>query len=211
MHGERRRSGAVDLEHGRREAAGEDGLVVGVEPPKLRVGVAARRQRRTWLAAIEGQTGRKPIIYTSTGTYPVNMTTFAAYPLWVANYGASCPSMPLGWSTWHFWQYSSTGSVNGIDAGNVDLDEFNGTLAELMAFGSGAPSDSGMPGMGDGSDRVVGEAGLPSDAGAVEPDAGLEDASGDGGGSAMGKAGGVLATTDASMTAGHTEANPCGP
>ncbi len=31
------------------------------------------------------------------------------------------------------WQYTSTGSVSGI-GGNVDLDEFNGTLAQLQAL-----------------------------------------------------------------------------
>jgi lysozyme len=165
---------------------------------------------RTWLAAIEGQTGRTPIIYTSSGTYPVNMTAFAAYPLWVANYGASCPSMPVGWSTWRFWQYSSTGSVNGI-ANSADLDEFNGTLAELMAFGGGAPSDSGVPpGAGDGSDRGM-EAGPPAGMGALEPDGEAPGPSDDGGGSAMGKAGEAPRAFDASMMAADAESNPCGP
>ena len=37
----------------------------------------------------------------------------------------------LPWSSWEFWQYSSTGSVPGI-SGNVDLDVFDGTLLELL-------------------------------------------------------------------------------
>ena len=37
------------------------------------------------------------------------------------------------------WQYSSTGSVGGI-AGNVDLDRFDGTLADLQLLAGGSYS-----------------------------------------------------------------------
>ena len=147
----------------------------------------------TWLAAVEAQTGRTPIIYTSSGTYPVSTPAFAAYPLWVANYGASCPSMPTGWSQWQFWQNSSTGSVNGIGTGNVDLDEFNGTLADLTAFAGSALVDSGMPG-------PTGDGGPPSDAGPAESEAGAAEEAGvsGNGGSAMGNAGNMVSLADAS-------------
>jgi MYXO-CTERM domain-containing protein len=46
--------------------------------------------------------------------------------------------MPNGWSGWKFWQYSDSGSVSGIPA-TVDLDEFNGSLADLQAFAGGGP------------------------------------------------------------------------
>src|ERR1700716_1506195 len=88
---------------------------------------------RTWLAAVAAQTGRAPIIYTSLGTYPVTTSAFAAYTLWVANWTTACPTLPNGWSTWKFWQYSDMGSVAGI-SGAVDLDEFDGTLADLVSF-----------------------------------------------------------------------------
>lgn len=88
---------------------------------------------RTWLAIVQAQTGRSPIIYTSSGLYPVMTAAFASYPLWVANWTTGCPTMPIGWSTWKFWQYSDMGAVSGI-AVPVDLDEFDGTLAALTSF-----------------------------------------------------------------------------
>src|SRR5258708_13402384 len=109
---------------------------------------------RTGLVGVAAQTRRTPIIYTSAGTYPVTSAAFASYPLWVANYGATCPSMPVGWSQWEFWQTSSTGSVSGI-TGGVDLDEFNGTLSDLMSFGGaagGAGGDAGTPQASAGGD-----------------------------------------------------------
>src|SRR5207245_9703027 len=99
--------------------------------------------------------------YTSAGTYPVTSAAFASYPLWVANYGATCPSMPVGWSQWKFWQTSSTGSVSGI-TGAVDLDEFNGTLADLMSFGGAA----GGTGRAAGTPQASDAGGGPSDASA---------------------------------------------
>ena len=50
----------------------------------------------------------------------------------------SCPDTPTPWTSWQFWQYADNGSVPGI-SGAVDLDEFNGTLAQLQAIGGPAP------------------------------------------------------------------------
>jgi GH25 family lysozyme M1 (1,4-beta-N-acetylmuramidase) len=51
----------------------------------------------------------------------------------VAHYGAASPSIPAGWSGWTFWQHSDAGRVPGI-GGDVDLNWFNGSEAELQAF-----------------------------------------------------------------------------
>ena len=50
------------------------------------------------------------------GTVP----ELANYELWVANYGVPAPSVPSPWKNWAAWQYSETGSVQGV-TGNVDL------------------------------------------------------------------------------------------
>ncbi|MDB6029280.1 MAG: hypothetical protein JWM68_5503 [Verrucomicrobiales bacterium] len=61
----------------------------------------------------------------------------------VANYGGD-PQTGTPWSAcsgcnfwgggaWDFWQYSSTGAIPGI-SGNVDLDVFNGTEAQLSTW-----------------------------------------------------------------------------
>ena len=148
---------------------------------------------RDWLASVRAATGRLPILYTSNGTYPVHAPTFAGYPLWVANYDVACPLMPEGWSGWSFWQSSSTGMVAGIGLGPVDLDEFQGTLADLMAFGADAgvsPEEGGTP-----DAEAAGLGGV--------------DAQGDG--RAMGQAGEVIAAIDASATSADGGAARCGP
>jgi lysozyme len=105
---------------------------------------------KTWVAAVQAGTGKTPMIYTAEGYWDsdVASTAFSSDPLWVANWGVSCPDLATGWSSWSVWQYSDSGSVAGI-SGSVDLDEFNGTLAELEAFAGGggvAGSDAGTTG-----------------------------------------------------------------
>ncbi len=87
----------------------------------------------TWANKIKAATGRTPLIYTGKYFWEPNVQSsdFAAYPLVIAAYvKPNCPNTPSPWNKWAMWQYSSSGSVPGI-AGNVDMDEFNGTLADL--------------------------------------------------------------------------------
>jgi lysozyme len=104
--------------------------------------VVSRAQ--TWLQHVEKALGIKPIVYTANFMSSVIGTAFGAYTLWVANYEASCPLLPSGWSDWHFWQDSDSGKVKGV-SGGVDTDLFNGTVAQLQALtlepASAAPSD----------------------------------------------------------------------
>ncbi|GAA4355470.1 glycoside hydrolase family 25 protein [Angustibacter luteus] len=90
---------------------------------------------RTWLTTVRSLTGRQPMIY----TYPsfwrsamADSNAFHAYPLWIANWTAT-PSVPGGWPTYAVHQYSATGRVAGI-SGDVDLNVFNGSAAQLRAF-----------------------------------------------------------------------------
>ncbi len=90
----------------------------------------------TWIAHVQAATGRTPIVYT--GFYfwrdSVGAADDTTSPLWHAQYtSASCPNIAPPWNQWAFWQYSSTGSVAGI-SGNVDMDRFNGTRADLLAL-----------------------------------------------------------------------------
>jgi lysozyme len=89
---------------------------------------------QTWLDVVAKATGRLPLIYTDSGFWNSLATSaFGAYPLWVAEYGVESPKLPTGWTGWTFWQCSESGTVAGISQ-PVDLDVFNGTLAELAAF-----------------------------------------------------------------------------
>jgi GH25 family lysozyme M1 (1,4-beta-N-acetylmuramidase) len=89
-----------------------------------------------WANTIKAGLGVDPIIYTYTSWAAAELnSTVTPYPLWIANYNYAPPStLPASqyapWSSYKFWQYSSTGSISGI-SGNVDLDVFDGTFLQL--------------------------------------------------------------------------------
>jgi lysozyme len=102
----------------------------------------------TFLSAVQSATGIKPILYVSPA-FLSSYTSFGSYFLWVANYGVSCPDVPAPWSTYTFWQSTGTGSLSAL-SGAVDLDSFNGTLAQLQSLVSAPPppdagSDASAP------------------------------------------------------------------
>jgi lysozyme len=101
---------------------------------------------KQWIDYVEPRVGVKPIIYT--GFYfwrdSVGGANFSQYPLWIANYSATCPLVPPTWTRWAFHQYSSTAMIPGITANTVDVNKFNGTLADLKALGA-------LPMCGDGT------------------------------------------------------------
>lgn len=105
----------------------------------------------TWMDKVQAATGRVPIIYTGKYFWNGNVGTadFASYPLWIAAYVKPCPSTPDAWNGWSMWQYSSSGSIPGI-SGNVDVDLFNGTMAELDALA--APANKPPVGWLDAAD-----------------------------------------------------------
>ncbi len=134
----------VDLLVTKIAAAG--GLEPGDLPPVLDLesdgGLPASTvvaRAKAWLAKVEAAFGVKPIVYTAAFMSNIIGNHFADYPLWVANYGAACPTMPSGWTEWKFWQDSDRGSVPGVN-GNVDTNLFNGTLAQLEAMTLKAPT-----------------------------------------------------------------------
>ncbi len=99
---------------------------------------------KLWMDHVEAAIGVKPIVYT--GFYfwrdQVGAPAFAeSSPLWHAQYSsAACPNIPAPWSDWAFWQYTDSGSVDGIP-GNVDMNRFNGTYDDLLALtGSTGPT-----------------------------------------------------------------------
>ena len=145
--------------------ADNGGLLPGDLPPVLDLetvdGVSNATlvaRAKTWLAHVEQATGRKPLVYTAAFMSTNIGTNFAGYPLWVANYGASCPSMPSGWSEWTFWQTADDGQVAGINAGGTDMDVFQGSLADLLAFAETPSPDAGAPDSGD-ADTSTADAG----------------------------------------------------
>lgn len=114
----------------------------------------------TWLSAVEGKTGRAPIIY----SYPqflenamTRSSDLLKYPLWIAHYSLN-PFDPLSqpgqktagcfvhsWTTsncsslWMVWQYTSCGIAKkyGVPGTRVDLDVFRGTPSAFLELVKG--------------------------------------------------------------------------
>jgi GH25 family lysozyme M1 (1,4-beta-N-acetylmuramidase) len=116
--------------------AGDLPAVIDVEQTPNGITPASYAQKvATWVDIVERGTGKKPIIYT--GKYfwndNVQSSAFRNNPLWLAAYVSGCPDTPNPWTKWTFWQYSDQGSASGI-SGNVDVNVFDGTYAELEAL-----------------------------------------------------------------------------
>jgi len=136
--------------------AGDLPAVIDVETADGQSSSTITKKIQTWVDMVEAATGKRPIIYAASGFWNTLSGTsqFVDYPLWVANYGASCPSMPKTWSNWKFWQYSDRGKVPGITTGGVDVNVWNGTLADLEAWANPVkmePMELGWARNADGS------------------------------------------------------------
>ena len=102
---------------------------------------------RQWVDQVKQTLGVDPIIYTGKYFWRDQVggpTSFAGNPLWIAQYTSLCPDLPSPWTRWTFWQNTETGSVPGI-SGQMDLDQFNGTLADLQAFANGSTTPPPPP------------------------------------------------------------------
>lgn len=82
---------------------------------------------KTFAQGISDRYKIKPIIYTGRSFANSNnlAATLSEYPLWIADWGVSEPTLPKGWNSWLFWQYTDTGSAKGIN-GKIDLNLFSG-------------------------------------------------------------------------------------
>lgn len=97
-----------------------------------------------WIAAVEKATGRAPVVYGGKSLLFGDIASspepaLAKCPLWIAQYtSAAAPSgiPPQVWKTWTLWQYTESGTVDGI-TGQVDRERFNGTADELTAWWKG--------------------------------------------------------------------------
>ncbi len=103
----------------------------GVSKAEVAAGIEA------WITHVTAATGRTPIVYTGLYSWAdlAGSPDVTTSPLWLAQYtSAACPSIPAPWTNWMFWQHSSTGAVDGVTASGVDLNVFNGSLADLQAY-----------------------------------------------------------------------------
>lgn len=74
---------------------------------------------------VEKLSGKEVVIYSnSSNATDVFDESLTKYSLWVAQYDGDEISNEVIWETWAGWQYTDTGTVEGIN-GNVDLNIFN--------------------------------------------------------------------------------------
>lgn len=79
---------------------------------------------KVFLETLKNATNSQPIIYSNAfSARTIFSQELTSYPLWVANYGVSEPQSNGKWDTWVGWQYTSTGTVNGV-SGYVDRNQF---------------------------------------------------------------------------------------
>lgn len=95
-----------------------------------------------WVDRVEQALGVRPIIYTGPYFWRDNVAgeSFGDNPLWIAHYGTECPLVPEPWTRFAFHQFTDSGRVTGV-SGNVDVNVFAGTMADLdgLGFRAGQP------------------------------------------------------------------------
>ena len=95
-----------------------------------------------WLQRVEALTGVRAFCYTGAwfaGPHGLgSVPALSSYPLWLADYDGEWPDPIPPWKTVTLWQSSSNGRVSGV-SGDVDLDQFAGSVDELRALGKGGP------------------------------------------------------------------------
>ncbi len=92
-----------------------------------------------FLETVRARTGRTPMVYSYRSFLTDTLAhsdAFGRYPLWLAAYQSTPPPSPAGWPAWTLWQYTSSGSVAGIQ-GRTDLSRFSGDAAALTRFADG--------------------------------------------------------------------------
>ena len=132
------------------QAAGDRYASPQALPPVLDVEVAGLKEPEilAWLDAVRTQLKWTPLIYTNfqiAKQYAFPAATVGAFPLWWAQYPLQFlsngrPTEPRHlaeqktWKDWAFWQYSETGKVPGVKSKFVDLNVFNGSWDDFVAW-----------------------------------------------------------------------------
>lgn len=105
-------------------------------PPAVEM---VRAELRALLAALEEETGRKPVLYATARSYRMYLAgAFDDYPLWIRDVYL-WPALSIPGREWTFWQYSDQGRLEGY-AGEeecIDLNVFNGDAEAFQAFLAG--------------------------------------------------------------------------
>ncbi len=131
---------ALDFEFNPQSVRAEQNMAV------MTAGTVTTAQMGSLVMLLEAAAGQKPVVYT--GRFGPSQTgkefpdgLLNACPLWLAQFRSGLsPALPSGWDKWTLWQFSETGSVDGVfeddgvTPGQVDLNRFNGSTTELYQF-----------------------------------------------------------------------------
>ncbi|HZV02813.1 MAG TPA: GH25 family lysozyme [Planctomycetota bacterium] len=128
----------------------------GMSPAQVAAGVAA------WVARVEAKTGQPPILGTKKSFWQsLGNPAHSGCALWVKDQGSAAPSLPAGFSDWKFWQYSTAGSLPGIN-GSVDLDYYHGSRSSLNSLAHASwPETQAPPPPAPGALDPLGPTGQP--------------------------------------------------
>ncbi len=140
------RRGAIDLE--------EQRLSVMIGQPQL-TSLAAGQAKlaadaEQFMALLNKEMpladGGRHLIYTNASYWGPGMLSNpawgAAYDLWIAAWTtAKMPVVPKPWGKWTLWQYTSggVGDAYGVGSARADLNRFNGSRAEFVAWAKVRP------------------------------------------------------------------------
>jgi GH25 family lysozyme M1 (1,4-beta-N-acetylmuramidase) len=119
-------------------------------------------QMVSWIAAFVAEatrrTGQRPVIYSTAQWWNEctgKSTAFTADPLWIAgdtSSGPLQPIMPPGWTTWTYWQYTSSATVSGIaDPGNTDASYLSASALQLLDPPAQSDPSGAMVSLTDGA------------------------------------------------------------
>jgi lysozyme len=100
-----------------------------------------------WVDHVAAAIGRPPIVYAGLYSWPelTGGADFTSSPLWIPQYtSAPCPDIPDPWTQWLFWQYTASGTSPGVSSTQLDVDTFNGSYDDLVAFANGPPPPCGV-------------------------------------------------------------------
>jgi GH25 family lysozyme M1 (1,4-beta-N-acetylmuramidase) len=117
---------------------------------------------RKWIQYVADETGQRVLLYTNLNIYNTWLRPFGdwmrQWPLWIAQYWDppsrdKNPALPQGVpdGEWTIWQYSADtppnnlGAAYGVSSPNIDLDVYNGTVAQMREWLRLEPSATVKP------------------------------------------------------------------
>ncbi len=103
-------------------------VALDLEDPSVNSSSSTRQNVGTLLEMLGKWSGYRPVIYGSPSWLETWLGDgYGGHPLWIAEYGVQAPRLPVGWSRYAFWQYSSSETASGI-SGLVDGDVLHEAL-----------------------------------------------------------------------------------